>query len=214
MTFHPDILHPRQQRVLRKLAVFRTFGYYLAGGTALALQLGHRTSLDFDFYSKEKLERETFAVGLKQSLSTVKILRQTHDAFQAVTEGVNVSVFYYPYQLLHALVDFPPIQLASLEDIAAMKIVALVQRARQRDFWDVYYLAERLGIANVIASAYRKYPWYEENNQIILRALTYFDDADTDDEVGRITIVDRNLRWKDVKEKIRRAVEAYRKETA
>ncbi len=69
-------------------------------------------------------------------------------------------------------------------------------------------------MATVIRSAYRKYPWYEENNQIILRALTYFDDADTDDEIGRITIVDKNLQWKDVKEKIRRAVEAYRKETA
>lgn len=214
MTFYPNILHPKQQQVLGELAVSRAFDYYLAGGTALALQLGHRTSLDFDFYSKEKLESEKFVTCLKRSLPSIEISRQTDDTFQAVAFGVNISVFSYPYQLLQAFIDYPPIQLASLEDIAAMKIVALVQRARQRDFWDVYYLIERLGIKNVIASAYRKYPWYEENNQIVLRALTYFEDADSDEEVGRVTIFDKHLRWTDVKEKIRQEVKTYRKETA
>ncbi|MBI5620830.1 nucleotidyl transferase AbiEii/AbiGii toxin family protein [Candidatus Gottesmanbacteria bacterium] len=214
MTFYPNILHPRQQQVLGELAVSRAFDYYLAGGTALALQLGHRTSLDFDFYSSGKLEGEKLATRIKQALPTITISSQTDDTFQAIAAGVNISVFYYPYHLLHALIDYPPIQLASLEDIAAMKIVALVQRARQRDFWDIYYLIERLGIANVIASAYRKYPWYEENSQIVLRALTYFEDADGDEEVSRVTIFDKNLRWTDVKEKIRQEVKTYLKETA
>ncbi|KKU82466.1 MAG: hypothetical protein UY10_C0032G0002 [Microgenomates group bacterium GW2011_GWA2_47_8] len=213
MMFHPNILHPRQQQVLGKLAVSRAFDYYLAGGTALALQLGHRTSLDFDFYSGGKLVSGELMTRIKQALPTIAISRQTDDTFQAVASGVNISVFYYPYPLLKKLVDFPPIQLASLEDIAAMKIVALVQRARQRDFWDVYYLIERLGLANVIASAYRKYPWYEENSQIVFRALTYFEDADTDEEVGRVTIFDKRLQWTDVKEKIRQEVKTYLKET-
>lgn len=210
MTFYPNILHPRQRAVLEKLVVPPTFDYYLAGGTALALQLGHRTSLDFDFYSEQKLESEKFAACLGQSLSSIKISRQTDDTFQAVVSGVAISVFYYPYPLLKAFVDFPPIHLASLEDIAAMKIVALVQRARQRDFWDVYYLMERLGMATVITSAYKKYPWYEENNQIVLTALTYFEEANTDEEAGRITVFDKNLQWKNVKEKIRQEVKKYR----
>lgn len=209
MTFYPNILHPRQRKVLGKLAVSRAFDYYLAGGTALALQLGHRTSLDFDFYSKEKLESEKFATRLKQLFPSIKISHQTDDTFLAIATGVNISVFYYPYQLLRDLVNFPPVQLASLEDIAAMKIVALVQRARQRDFWDIYYLIETLGIASVITSAYRKYPWYEENNQIVLRALTYFEDADNDQEVARVTVFDKNIRWEDVKEKIRQEAKKY-----
>lgn len=209
MAFYPNILHERQQRVLGKLAPLRSFGYYLAGGTALALQLGHRTSLDFDCYSNEKLETAKLATTLKQSLPAIAISRQTDETFQAVAFDVSISVFYYPYPLLNALVDYPPIQLASLEDIAAMKVVALVQRARQRDFFDIYYLIGQLGIDRIIACAYRKYPWYEENNKIVLQALTYFEDADKDDEVGRITVFDKNLRWEDVKEAIRREVRAY-----
>lgn len=119
MTFYPNILHPKQQRALGKLAVSRFFDWYLAGGTALVLQLGHRTSLDFDFYSNKKLESEKIATHFKQSFPLIRILRQTEDTFQGIIEGVNVSVFYYPYPLVKKLVDFPPIQLGSLEDIAA-----------------------------------------------------------------------------------------------
>lgn len=191
------------------MAVLRVFDCYLAGGTALALQLGHRSSLDFDFYSKEMLESKKLAIALKQSLSSIEISRQTDNTLQAVASGVNVSVFYYPYELIRPLMNFPPIQLASLEDIAAMKIVAIVQRAKQRDFWDMYYLIERLGMATVIKSVYTKYPWYEENNQIVLRALVYFDDADDDQEVDRITVFDKNLEWEDVKKKIRQEVKKY-----
>lgn len=209
MTFYPNILVHKQKALLERLTFFHPFGFYMAGGTALALQLGHRTSLDFDFYSKEKLESEKFAMHLRQLLPSTKISHQTDDTFLAIASGVNISVFYYPYQLLRDFVDFSPVQLASLEDIAAMKIVAIVQRARQRDFLDLYYLIERLGMAEVVTSAYKKYPWYEENNQIVLTALTYFEEANKDDEAGGITVFDKNLQWKNVKEKIRHEVKKY-----
>ncbi len=214
MTFYPNILRPEQHQALGKLAVSRVFDWYLAGGTALALQLGHRTSLDFDFYSNEKLEDNKFLTPLRQSLPSIKISRQTEDTLQGTVDGVNISVFYYPYPLVKKVVDFPPIQLASLEDIAAMKIVAIVQRAKQRDFWDMYYLTETLGVAVIMKCVYAKYPWYEENNQIVLRSLTYFDDADNDQEVDRVTIFDKNLRWTDVKENIRHEVKKYLEEMA
>lgn len=98
--------------------------------------------------------------------------------------------------------DFTPIKLAYYEDIAAMKIVAIIQRAKQRDFFDLYYLIKKMGLTKIISATYKKYPWYEENNQIILKALTFFEEADQDEEIKRITILDKALNWERVKKEI------------
>ena len=70
--------------------------------------------------------------------------------------------------LLDQLVDYGPVFLASLTDIAAMKTAAVVQRARQRDFYDIYYLIKKLGLEKIISATYQKFPWYEENNVVML----------------------------------------------
>ena len=111
----------------------------MSGGTALALQLGHRTSLDFDFDSNEKFDSQQLFVD-------AETVSRTENTLQVVINEISVSIFYYPYKLIDNLVNFESIQLAGLCDIAAMKIVAIIQRARQRDFVDMYYLIKRLGL--------------------------------------------------------------------
>lgn len=209
MKFYPQILSSKQKEVLGKLKFLENFNAYLAGGTALALQLGHRTSLDFDFYSPKKLPFLQLRGKLVESFTSLTLGTQTEDTFQADINGVSFSVFYYPYSIVKKLIEFPPIRIASLEDIAAMKVVAVIQRAKQRDFWDLYYLIEKLGVEKVIKSAFRKYPWYEENSQIVLKALTYFDEADSDQEVNRIVVFDKKIRWNEVKKKINQEVKVF-----
>lgn len=186
--------------------------FYLAGGTALALQLNHRTSLDFDFYSQEKLATKNLISDFKKSFPKIPLEeKQPEDTFQTAINGVSFSVFYYPYGLIGELIDFPPIKLASLKDIAAMKIAAIVQRAKQRDFIDLYFLIEQLGLTVILDAVYKKYPWYEENNQIVFKALIYFDEADLDKEINQVMIFDKNLHWRKVKEKILAEVNNYLK---
>ena len=89
-----------------------------------------------------------------------------------------------------------------------MKVAAIIQRGKQRDFVDIYYLIEKLGMARVIEVSFKKYPWYQENSQIIFKTLTYFDEADADTEVSRISLLDKNLSWEQVKQKIATAVKS------
>lgn len=207
---YPQILNGKQAEILRNLGFLTDFGFYLAGGTALAIQLGHRTSLDFDFYSQEKLDTDKLRREFVRHFPDEKIPQeQPEDTFWLTISGINLSIFYYPYKLVKKLADYPPVKLASLEDIAAMKIAAVIQRARQRDFFDLYYLLKKLSLARVIEATYEKYPWYQENNQIIFKALTYFEEADEDTEIRRIAIFDKNLSWKKVKETIKKEVENY-----
>ena len=174
----------------------------MSGGTALALQIGHRTSLDFDFDSRDKFDS-------KSLFPNAETISRSDDTLQVVINGVNLSVFYYPYPLIDELVDFGNIKLAGLGDIAAMKVIAIIQRARQRDFVDMYYLIKYLGIKRILDSVYGKYPWYLDNNMIIFKSLTYFEEADTDSDASRITVFDTQITWEYVKKEIKEEVDKY-----
>lgn len=202
--FDEKILNSKQKELLPKLTVLNSLSVYLAGGTALALQLGHRTSLDFDFYTPIEFKPEKVAGLLK-----LESKKQPEDTFNTEINGVKLSIFYYPYDLIGELVDFPPIKLASLPDIAAMKVAAVVQRAKQRDFFDLYYLIEKIGMRAVLDGAYKKYPWYEDNSAMIMKSLTFFEEADQDDEISKITVFDKNVTWEVVKNRISEAVKGF-----
>ncbi|KKU67574.1 MAG: hypothetical protein UX92_C0030G0002 [Candidatus Amesbacteria bacterium GW2011_GWA1_47_20] len=161
MAFYPHILNPIQAQILPKLS-FTKPQFYLGGGTALALQLGHRTSVDFDFYAPQKFDNQKLGLTISQLFPNVK----------------TPATHLYQYPLLDQLVDYGPVLLAGLRDIAAMKTAAVVQRARQRDFYDIYYLIKKLGVETFINATYQKFPWYEENNVVVFTSLTYFTEAD------------------------------------
>lgn len=210
MIFYPEILNTRQKKVLACLEFLKAFPFYLAGGTALALQLNHRTSLDFDFYSTDKFDSQKVFRTFKKHCPVVSSSKeQLENTWQGTLFGINISLFYYPYKLINPLVNFSFLKLAPLEDIAAMKIVAIVQRARQRDFFDLYCLMKKMGLKKIITAAFQKYPWYEENSQIVLKALTFFEEADKDNEIKNITIFDTKLNWKKVKQEIAKQVEQF-----
>lgn len=210
MTLHPEILSEKQKQIIEKLGFLKTFSCYLAGGTSLAIQIGHRTSLDLDFYTNRKFENtELVRVILKELQKTKLMNDQPEGTLQGDIAGVRFSLLYYDYPLVHPLIHFPPIKLASLEDIAAMKIAAIIQRAKQRDFFDIYYLIQKLSMEVIIKSTYQKYPWYEENNQIIFKSLTYFEEADKDEEIKSINIYNRQTNWKKVKDTLSQEVRNY-----
>ncbi len=196
-----QILNQKQKDLLPKLTILNSLSVYLAGGTALALQLGHRTSLDFDFDTANKFKPEKVA-----SLLKIEPKKQSENTFNTEINGVKLSIFYYPYKLNEELVDFGHIKLASIPDIAAMKVAAVVQRAKQRDFFDLYYLIKKIGIKAVIEAAYAKYPWYQDNSLIIKQSLTFFEEADQDEEISKITVFDKKVTWDIVKNKISEAV--------
>lgn len=208
---YPQILNKNQQEALANLGVLEK-DYYLAGGTALALQLGHRTSLDFDLYNINHFSNEELIKKLKSTFPTSFKTNenQPKDTLFAEIMGIKMSVFYYPYPLIDNPVEFPPIKLASIEDISAMKVAAIVQRGKQRDFIDLYYLINKVGINKILESAYQKYPWYREMDGIVLASLTYFDDAEKDKGLRAIRVLDPKFSWERAKETILKEIKKYR----
>lgn len=202
MSFHPEILKPRQKEVLRSLGpVTGRHGFYLGGGTAIALHLGHRRSVDFDWFRQHLLEDP---LELARELQDAEIPFVTGwirpSTLYGTVRGVRVSFFRYRYRFLRPLILWPEpgCQLAALEDLACMKLSAISQRGSRKDFVDLFALG-RHGF-----SLQQMLGWYREKFEVddiahLLYALVYFDDADAEPRPSMIWSVS----WREVKETLR-----------
>ena len=179
---HEEVLSTATSRVFGRLGELPEFSsFYLAGGTAAALQLGHRLSLDLDLFTERPWSWERIAPALS-SVGDVIVDRQEEGAFVGSVAGVRVSLFHYPYVMLAEPVATRfGVPLASLTDIGCMKLVAIAQRGSRKDFIDLYFLGrEGLTVRDIVRALSRKTPGVEWNPVHILRALAYFEDAEAE----------------------------------
>lgn len=162
----------------------------------MALQIGHRTSIDFDLYNLKKFNpSKLFQRFQKQKPRGLLLNTIEEDTLTLEMEGVNISLFFYPYPLLKSFIVTEYLNIASLEDIAAMKLIAIIQRGIKRDFIDLYFLSEILGLEKIIKLAKKKYPGF--NEYLAYQALVYFKDADKV-QTRKIKLL-KPLQWKEVK---------------
>lgn len=203
---YSKVLSEKQLNLIKKMRSL-PLGSYLAGGTALALQLGHRTSLDFDFYTDKYFEIERVLAEFQNNFDKVTVEKIAKDSLTAEIEEVSFSLFYYPYKLIKPFTYFEGIKLASIEDILAMKMVAISMRGKRRDFIDTYYLLKKFSLDQIIKITLRKYPSYQP--MIILKGLIYFENTKTDDTSRKIEIFDKDFSWKKAKREIHKTVEEY-----
>ncbi|PIR02860.1 MAG: hypothetical protein COV62_00045 [Candidatus Nealsonbacteria bacterium CG11_big_fil_rev_8_21_14_0_20_35_11] len=170
------ILDKKRINLLKKLKFLSKYGFYLAGGTALALQIGHRTSMDFDFYTEKKFSLLKLQRLLEKKFKEAIVLQKAEGTLIMKIDGVANSFFQYPYPLIFPPIkyqNFPP--LASKEDIAAMKVIAISDRGTKRDFIDIYFLLKEFSLEEIFNFIKKKYPNF--NIYVGLRGLTYFVDA-------------------------------------
>lgn len=202
-----EILTENQKKVLSKLSFLTNVDLYLAGGTALALQLGHRTSLDFDFYTKKHLDPADLYEKIEKIFGKdVSQAGQAKDTLFCNIKGVDVSFFWYQYPLLRKPIKILGVNTASVEDIAAMKLIAISRRPAERDYVDVFFLLKRFELKEMFLFAKKKYP--NINSYFSLRALTYFEDL-RKDERRKIKILDETFSWEKAKGKILEEVKNY-----
>jgi len=177
--------------------------YFLAGGTALALQLGHRLSYDLDFFGKMKLDYMSLSDELK-SLGSVQMLDSNEQAYCCEINNIKVDIVNYKnLSLLKPLVPLDGLRLASVEDIATMKIKALEDRGYKRDFYDLYSLLEKYSLEHLLTLTEQKFP--ETNRLHTLRCLLDFADAEEQSEPNMLNF---NGSWLGVKDRIITAVKA------
>lgn len=154
----------------------------LAGGTALAIQLGHRVSYDLDFFTNKKINVENIIRELNSNFKEIKIMSEDEDTLVADLEGIKFSIFHFPYKFIDDIVEFREIRLAGILDIASMKIIAITQRGVKRDFVDLYQILTKTPFYKVAETLVSKYGSNRINPILIGKALVYFTDAESDPE--------------------------------
>jgi len=203
-----SVLTEKQIKLLKKLRFLKNYGFYMAGGTALALQIGHRTSLDFDFYTKQKFDPDKLYNVLRRKFKKISLLQKTEGTLWVKIDQTVVSFFEYPYPLISSPIEideFPPI--ASKEDIAAMKIIAISTRGTRRDFIDIYFLLKEFSLKEIFGFVKKKYPGF--NVYVGLTSLTYF--ADAEKEEKRKYFLIQEVSWKEIKKFLIEKVVEYKK---
>lgn len=185
--------------LLAQKGISRSF--YLGGGTAVALHLGHRVSVDLDFFTPEHFDINYLESEL-QNFNTYRRERLANDTLLGALEDLRISFFRYHYKLIESPVTFLGTNILQLPDLAAMKIEAIAQRNTKRDFIDLYFLAREAGIAPEDALNYHKskYEGLDINMSHLVLSLDYFDEADEEPMPKMI----KPVNWNEVKKYFQR----------
>lgn len=178
---------------IQRLDVFRNFR--LVGGTALALQIGHRKSIDLDFFGPDDFSEINFPVSL-QDLGHRKVLLDSSAIKIFTINGIKVDFVQYPYPWLSEAYKEGQLVLAKPTDIAAMKLSAICNRGSKKDFYDLYFLLDQYSLSDLLGFYKKKFS--DASPFLVLKSLTYFEDAETDDD----PLMLRPLAWDEVKNRI------------
>ena len=169
--------------------------FYLAGGTAAALQLGHRRSFDLDFFSLEDFDHNKIRQDLA-GLGKLSVEQTSPNTFLGSLNGLKISFFRYPYPLINPTKEFIGVKIADLKDIAAMKLDAISTRGKKRDFIDLYFIAEETApLEDLFKVLEKKFANLNISKFHLLKSLDYFTDADTDPMPEMI----KRVEWDEVK---------------
>jgi hypothetical protein len=175
---YPDILVDKQSDLLPLIKQFSK-EYYLAGGTAIALQIGHRRSIDFDLFTSGKLKRRSIQNTLLSSgFPPEKLLYEAYDQLHVIVNGTKITFFSYPFSIPKAGYFRDIIQLPSLLDLAAMKAFALGGRGKWKDYVDLYFLLNKHFTIHQVENRAKALFGPLFNEKLFREQLSYFDDID------------------------------------
>ena len=173
--------------------------YYMIGGTALSLQMGLRESFDFDFCVPAQFNNELLLEELGK-IGEMKVKQNQSGTCDVIFNGVQVSFFYYPNKIINELVEpqeMPKLKMASILDIAIMKVVAIGGRGAKKDFFDLYNIINKCKISiKELAEGLIEKCGNKTNYVNIIMGLSYFEDAEQ--EILPKIFVEYN--WEEIKE--------------
>lgn len=167
----------------------------LAGGTSLALQYGHRQSIDLDLFGVLTADEITISKELS-GFGNLTIIKNSPNIHIYSLNGIKIDIVNYDYPWLETFIAEAGLRLAHEKDIGAMKLAAVTGRGTKKDFIDLYFLLSRFSLKDLITAYKAKY--HDGSEFLVLKSLTYFDDAEKDAEPKMLIPVS----WKLIKEKI------------
>lgn len=179
---HDEILSVSQRELLSFMKLFRQ-EYYLVGGTAIALHIGHRRSIDFDMFKMSAINHKKNLDAITASGYEFHVTRRVQEHMDVLLNGVKVTFFQYPFEISPEYEFGETFRLPSLLSLAAMKAYALGRRSKWKDYVDLYFLLTgHFSIEDISTKATAIFgPLFSEKQ---FRAqLAYFDDIDYSESV-------------------------------
>lgn len=176
-----NVLPKKQRELWEKLAGVESIGrFYLAGGTAIALHLNHRESIDLDFFSSRSFQLEKLKSALGRC-GPLSVVQEEAGTLHLQISGVKTSFLLYRYPQLAKTTVVEGINVAQLTDIVPMKLVAISQRGAKKDFIDLHAILQSgWSLEAMFEVLEKKFVGVRYNRMHILKSLTYFNDADSD----------------------------------
>jgi len=180
--------------------------FYLAGGTGLALQLGHRHSLDLDFFSHKEFSPDQLVTLLARH-GKFSLESKEEGTLHGMFEGAKLTFLYYPYKLLFPCVKASGILIANVRDIGCMKLDAASSRGTRKDFIDLWFLLQSISLVELLALFEKKYKKVDYNLGHVLKSLVYFKDAEQEPDPVMLL----PYSWKKVKQDLEAKVKEIAK---
>lgn len=189
--------------LLKKLQSLRIFSQMrLVGGTSLALQIGHRKSIDIDLFGLLNVDFDALTDELK-TIGDVIVLGNSKNIHTYLIDEIKVDIVHYEYPWLKDKIVSDEIHLAAIEDIAAMKLSAIIGRGSKKDFIDLYYILQQFDVAQLMSFYGQKFR--DGSSFLVLKSLVYFEDADNE----AMSLMFEDLSWEEVKITIQKAHAGY-----
>lgn len=180
-------------------------GFYLVGGTALAMHLNHRKSIDIDLFSNIGFDSSGLLENIHQDFS-YQLFFTSSNTLKGCIENINVDILAHRYKLIGEPEVVQGITLLSTPDIIAMKLNAIsTSGQRSKDFIDIYYLLNKYNLSKMLEFYQVKYN--QQNIAFVLKSLIFFDDVDIAD--WPVLIENPKLKWVEVKKRIEKVVLDY-----
>ena len=211
-----SILDNKRIELLRKIVkTISLNNYYMVGGTALSLQLNLRESFDFDFCTSDMFNSDVLLSELK-SIGNTEVKQNQKGTIDVLLDGVQVSFFFYQNNLVENIVkndEIPNLRMASILDIAAMKVAAIGGRGAKKDFFDLYNIMKKCNKdKEKLASAVIKKFGTNVNYVNMIMGLSYFEDAESEELPKTFVEYDWNTIKQffiDIQPKFQMALEKY-----
>lgn len=195
---YKECLSGKGWKVLNSLKnVMKKYHARMAGGTGLALLIGHRISLDLDLFTHDHFRTESVIASIRKSGYPFSIMAEGEGYIVFDIDGIKVSLFHYEYPFLEQPVVFQGILIAGILDIASMKVIAINQRGTKRDFIDLFFLLQNIPFHKVADHMVKRFGPERINPVHIGKSLVFFSDAESNPDPEYLK--NKEVKWSQVK---------------
>jgi hypothetical protein len=201
---HTSTVEPHTLDLLKDLcSIPELHQFSLGGGTSIALQKGHRKSIDLDFFTNTPFDRSVIFHLINSRFGNAQLLFEQNQTMMFLINGIKTDFILYPFQWQYPLIETDGVRLTGIEDLIHMKLQAVSNRFAKKDFWDLERLLEEFSLEQMIFIFQKKLPSIDTG--FIIQSLTNFETADMEQDPVSLD----SKSWEEIKSTLTKKVKDY-----